>query len=470
MHSVNRAVSPRALLALPFQVALTFLFLFGAAFALYVRAWPQAPVVSGDAPEYLEVAADLTDGRLDYLHDRPVGLPILIVATGGGALPTRALFFVLLLCHFVSIWLLAVALRCLGVSTPLLLLFGGILLLPPYVERAGYVLTEGLSELTLAVAFVGILMAYVGRRLIWLVAGSFAVGISALVRPVYEFLAPTLIAALFAWTAIAQCSQKWHRAWRIVLGLFFPGVAIVLSYCQFNQSHFGFFGVSPRLGYDLSTRTVSVVERLPEKYARVRELLVAARDRSITKRDSAHTGSQYVFGVREELSQVTGLEKHVALSRYLVKLNLELIRRAPLNYVNEVLRTMGSYWMPEATGLASFGSRFIQSGWAILHFLVVGTFLMQAVAVVGYGAVRCTAWLCRRRTRSTVWGVVRLSAEESFAYTIGLAVVVYTFVLSCAVGSGDARYRFPTDAIILFLTVLGVKLVARWGCQVENVE
>src|SRR6187551_1225600 len=72
--------------------------------ACYVRAWPEAPIVDGDSPQYMEVARDLTDFRLDELHDRSPGYPLLVMLTGASTRPARPLFYASLLLHGLSIW------------------------------------------------------------------------------------------------------------------------------------------------------------------------------------------------------------------------------------------------------------------------------------------------------------------------------------------------------------------------------
>src|SRR5574339_167049 len=87
------------LTGLPVRTAVAYAVLFTAAFMAYAWLWPQAPVMEGDSPQYLEVARDLTDFRIDALHDRTPGYPLLLVLTGSTETPTRALFYASLLLH-----------------------------------------------------------------------------------------------------------------------------------------------------------------------------------------------------------------------------------------------------------------------------------------------------------------------------------------------------------------------------------
>src|SRR5688572_8220994 len=95
----------RSVTGLPARTAAAYALLFLIAAGAYWWAWPEAPVQEGDSPQYLEVARDLADLKLDALHDRAPGYPMLLVATGSADEPTRTLFVVSLVLHFASVWL-----------------------------------------------------------------------------------------------------------------------------------------------------------------------------------------------------------------------------------------------------------------------------------------------------------------------------------------------------------------------------
>src|SRR6266852_872523 len=87
---------------LPIPTAVLYAFLFAVAFWAYTTLWRHAPVMTSDSPSYLAVASDLVDFRIDHLHYRTPGYPLLLLITGSGELPNRALFFLSLLLHFTS--------------------------------------------------------------------------------------------------------------------------------------------------------------------------------------------------------------------------------------------------------------------------------------------------------------------------------------------------------------------------------
>ena len=84
-----------------------------------------------------------------------------------------------------------------------------------------------------------------------------------------------------------------------------------------------------------------VTERLPEEYARVREVLIRARDAELVT-DPSDTGQMYIWRVTPELMKVTGFQQP-ELSAYMLRINWLLIKKAPLNYLHEVVWAFGSY-------------------------------------------------------------------------------------------------------------------------------
>src|SRR6186713_2452417 len=103
-------MTERTIGGLPARVAMLYMLLGLVSLAAYGLLWPGAPVMDGDSSQYIEVARDLRDFRIDDVHDRAPGYPVLLVLTGSSDAPTRMLFYASLLLHFGSVWLLALAL------------------------------------------------------------------------------------------------------------------------------------------------------------------------------------------------------------------------------------------------------------------------------------------------------------------------------------------------------------------------
>jgi hypothetical protein len=378
----------RLLLGLPLRTAVWYSLMILAACVSYSILWREAPVRQGDSSQYLEVARDLADGRIDALHDRTPGYPLLLVVTGSAVQPTRALFFASLLLHFASIWLLATVLHSSGVRRGWLLTFAAVLLLPPYVEPAAYVMSENLAQFTLVVGFACLVLWCSQRTAVWLVASTVAFGYSAVTRPANQALTPIICLCLLLMPlAIPRTHLRRGDAARAGTALLAGTLLIVGAVSVANYVRFDYFGLTPMSGFHLSTKTMPFVERLPDRYATVREILIRERDSELTKRGGLHTGSQAVWAVRPQLQAATGLSQP-QLSAYLFKMNIELIGRAPVEYLQEVMRSASGYWFPAAGPLANMSSTvLVVVGSPPL--CTVGSPLSAASRVGRDGNIRC---------------------------------------------------------------------------------
>jgi hypothetical protein len=418
---------------------------------LYARVWPTAPVLGGDSSGYMAVAADLQDGNLSKLHERTIGYPLLLLAADAAEHPTRALFFLQLLMHFSAVAMLLVLLLDLNVPTQLIALFVVLASLPPAVEPATIMATETAASFFLISGFLGLIGWLMGRSVGWLVGSAVAMGFCGLVRPSFQLVALACAAALVLiawWWPVGPTRRRLVTG---VGGILVGSILIIGGMVAFNQMRFGFAGLTPLIGRSLSTRTVSVLERLPDTYAPVREILIRHRDAALTEPGSDHSGLMYIWSSTGELKQVTGLSDG-ALSTYMLRLNLDLIRRAPLVYLAAVFRSMATFWLSSATMTASFGSRALQMVWVVLHFAILGGVSVYLVLLAG------PAWLILRRRsnlRVSTEYTERL-AHQTIAILLVLAVTAYNMLISTLLESGFPRYRVPTDLLLLFAAVLAV--------------
>ena len=444
----------RSVAGLPLHTAVVFVLLFAAALAIYTALWRQTPAIDGDTPQYQEVARDLVNGRLETLHDRSVGYPLLLAVTGAADAPTWQLLVVSLCLHFASIWMLARVLLAAAVSRRWVVAFGVLLLLPPFAEPAAWVMTENLAQFMLVAGFTCLVLGFSPARIGLLAAASLAVGYAALTRPVYQALACGLAALVLALPAALRGLQIAYRDTIRAAVVLVAGSSIILggmSYVNFVK--FNYFGVVPSLGFHLSTKTWALYERLPDEVAAVRDILVRGRNAELAKRGSAHTGTQTIWEVRPELEAATGLSKP-QLSSLLLKWNLWLIRNAPLEYLLEVARSMATYWFPAATPLASMHVTALRWLWTTLHAAWVSGFFLQIIVLTGVAVFSASRSRAGQRAPLAVpWAGI--TVFQSIAWIIPAAIVVYTMLLSCFIDIGDPRQRRPTDVLVIFLCVLG---------------
>jgi len=459
----------RSMLGLPRGLALACAALFAVAFVVYLWLWPEAPVMSKDSPLYLDVARDLADGRLDSLHDRAPGYPLLILLTGSQQAPTRALFWLALALHLGCIWVLAVVLRAAGVRPALLVLFALFFLAPFSVQPATYlVMSEGATQLSL-VAGVAALAGWCWRGgLGWLVAGALALALSGLIRPSHQFVSLAAASALLALAAISAPGARPSRRSLIGAGALVVGLSVLVtgSFSWLNYQRFGYFGISPSLGFALSTRTVTVLERIPDQDAEIREALIQARDNDLVRRGGDHTGLSYAYsGVVDEIQRRTGLARHQVSGR-LAAIFVRLIAAAPLHYLSEVSHASMDFWLPAHLPDLSGRAPALRPVWTGMHFIFIGLFALQFVVVLGIALLRAGQ---RLAGGAAAPAPPPASAPERLAtavYLLSLAVILYTLVISCTVAHGDSRYRVPVDMLIGGVTLLGVERWARLSRQI----
>ena len=431
--------------------------------AVYGFVWSDAPWIVSDSAGYLTSAADWLDLRVDTLHDRTPGYPLLLLLTGAGETPGRLLVAVQLALTVACILLLVRLLRAAGVGRTLVACFIGLAVLPPRFAPAGYVLTECWTQFLLVAGVFSGARWFEDGRTRWLLACGLAAGLAALTRPTYALLA---VVGLWVWVLLAPRRVGRRPSMGVAAAcMLVPTLVMVGGLCLHNLRLFGFPGPSPLFGFNLSTRTLRVLERLPDEEATLREVLIRNRDRDLVERNGTHEGTMFIWGAREELEAATGLTR-AELSRRLMHLNLLLIRKAPLEYGVEVGHAMVTYWFPWLPEAANFGSRAMQMLWSLLHFGATALFF----AVVGLAAAIAVllarvGWMRRWIAEGLEPAGLAAIAGAVFA----LATIFYTMIVSCAVEIGTPRYRGPTDLLILFVTVLGLSFGSRLQRKVEPV-
>lgn len=451
---IDSNVGYKTILGLPRKIALLYVILFITAMITYLLLWPNAPIIEADSPGYMEVAQDLEDLHIDQLHGRTPGYPLLLLLTGSSRTPTRTLFVVSLFLHFASIWLLASLLHLCGLKEQMLILFGLWLLLPLYVERAGYVLTENLCQFTLVLGCVGLIFWIVCRKIGWLLISGIAIAYSGLTRPTYQILALVLLFWLLLVPMFSDIRRKEVvKASAILIGW---SALLVGGYALMNYLKFGYFGITHLLGFHLTTRTIRYIERLPDQYATVRDILIKHRDAQLVRPHSSHTGYMSIWSAIPELKQATGLSEP-QLSRYLLHINLLLIRKAPLNYLHEVFWALSTYCFPSAGELANMNSKVVQLIWVTIHFFTLGISITVTIGLFGvFLYIVCRRFLGLSLSFSTQ--KVKPIGLSILSFLLSGTVVIYTALVSCLVEEGEPRVRTPTDALIVFMIFAGARI------------
>jgi len=424
------------------------------AILFYISFWKEAPKIVADSPGYMEVAQDLVDWHLDHKHLRPIGYPILLVLTHSAEKPTRLLFVVQLVLHILSIGLFLIVLsRIKGISEVNLLIFIILLLLPPFVDPTAYVMTEHLSRFMLVLGIVGLLQFLKTYHWFWLILSSLSFMYAGVTHPIYITLPPIIIIALL----FVRFVFPWVRLkWREIV-LSFIGLIGIWGLPYVYLKTRGYMGsLVPdfsALGAAFSSKTVKVLERLPDEFAPVRKVLIEVRNYDLIHGES-HTAASYMNKAAKKVAEITGLQGK-ELARYISKLNWILIRKAPLHFLHEVFMTMTNFWIPSTGEMASGGRAILKLIWSLIYMVIFILLWIQFIILIGI-----TILIKSKRfialSRIPPLETIKL---RTLGYVLSWAVIIYVWFVSCVLGMGDVRYRQPVETLMVFACLLGFVII-----------
>ena len=428
----------------------------------YFLIWDTAPIEVTDSGAYMRIAQDLQDLKLDKVQGRVPGYALLLWLTNSHEEPTRLLFFIQLSLHLVSVFLLTYLLNRFAVSRKIIGLFLFLALIPPSMILTAYVLTETLTQFLIVLAVVFLLLGIDEGKIPIIIISSIALALAALVRPTNQLIFVAILGILLVFLCRAQKSRK--ILVRAAFITFLLPTLILGAYAWHNYRTLDSFGLTYLLGFNLSTRTARVVEELPDEYAEIRETLIRVRDSErVSYRSSgprrpwhnrSHNGLLYIWLTFPELRRITNIESGPELSRYMSRLNLLLIRKAPIQYMKEVLMALPFYWLPLTTDLSNFNSKIIQFFWITLHFVVIMLFFFFVPIVFGY---RVFLFTLPAKIKSGVR--LKITNKDTIfflSFFIAIATIIYTMLVSVAADVGNPRHRAPTELLIFFVVALGI--------------
>lgn len=413
--------------------------------ALYFLLWRTTVPPRNDARGYLHVARHLLDtGTVDSI-ERPPGYPAFIAFLFGvtGRDNYAAILTAQLILHAASALIIGLIVH--EATRANWLPYASVLLLwtPALLSQTRFIYSEALAAFLATVSLFALLEANRRRSKLLLLLSSLSAGSLALTRPAYALLIPVWLLAdtvlvrglgVVVPFRLRQRLQYWVG----------PFVFVVLGWSARNYFQHRFFGVSAQLGFGLTTRTVTVLERLPERFAAERDILIRARDKLLLESNSGHDALNYWERALPELQKETGLPI-AALAGRLTEINVHLIVRAPLTYVRTVTRSVAEFWLPSVDPNESIGG---EAGRLLFSAMQLALQVMFLVS----GCVLAAALILGRRA-------FRMSDDIRKGFWIYGQVAIlgaYTAVISSAVGVGVPRYRVPIDpAILMGCVVMG---------------
>jgi hypothetical protein len=440
-----------------------FLAIVLTAFSMYARMWRQAPIMTLDSPSYMLLAQQIRAGHITQVWQRTPGLPLLMVLLSSDVTLSSRLFYAHLALYFAGLLITLLLLVRFGVNRLRAAVVLAVGLFPCHVQATAFADSEPLCEffVILSVAFACLWLQ--SRRFAWLMAFGAASVAAALVRPTYQLLCPLLAAVLVL--ANAFLLKREIPTGRLLLMLAVPislWAATLGGYSAWNYERFGYFGTNCMAPYQLSTRTASFIEDLPYDYAPLRSILVRYRDEELVRPHGNHTAVDYIHRAMPEVIRSFHGDR-VAAFHAVERANTHLILHRPMSYLIEVLRAMAIYWLPVEYPIPELTSQPWRGLGAVLQLAESLLLFFVTTGVLGVAAICLVA----RRTGGPV-PLPGVAGELSAAFLLALAVIGYTFALSCFAGTGIPRYRVTSQTVMLAAIVLGFEWLRRAAANLQE--
>lgn len=408
--------------------------------------WGPDPVMTTDTVAYQQAAGDLFTLRL--FPFRTVGYPLLLAVTGSTQELSPALLVVQLAAWLAVVWMIAALAQRLRLSEGVTIGLAVVVISPPVLARATIGLTEASCAFFVTLCVLCLVRWTERRRPVDAFVAGLAIAVAGLIRPTYQALGVIIAIAVMLWGRRTGAEQRnTRRAAALIVS---STVVLIGGMTLIYGLQFGYWGPSPIVGWNLTTKTAPFIQELsPDTPARA--LLIERRDASLAE-EPAGGGLRFVWGnVSDVVTELAGDPEfgpsnrdYAAASRTMLAMNLRLIAANPDRYAESVAEASGRYVLPSGERLPP--GRWALYAFGLVHGLVLIAFVGQAL---GGGAV-----LAARRLGATVAGPFA-SAPPRRMWLIAMGVIVYTAVVSVAVDVGDPRFRAPTDPLILLVTAGG---------------
>jgi hypothetical protein len=399
--------------------------------AAYAAIWRSAPFRGTDTTDYLQAAQAIATRHFETFQQRTPGFPFFTVLAGTG----RMFFLVSMGLHMAVVGMLVAVLRSMRIDWKLIALFAVVAVLPSFVQKDAYLLTEGLFEFLETAGFA--LLWFGLRSRGRLALSGVAFGLAAITRPQGQLL-PFVLAGLMVFYFGREALKR--TAWLLAPFCLIVGSLMANNFVRYHNA-----SITYDLAWHLGTRTYNLFEDIPNPA--VRRIMVTTRNAAYG--DPAKNPMWTTNYTRPELMKTMGMSAP-ELARYMQKVHLRLILGHPLAYLEEVGRAQVHFWLPDLTRQTN-EIAVVRLANTVTQLALAVVFLTLAVFWAGLGMgrvlLREPAWMPDRAQR--------------FLFTAGMAIVFYTATLCTALDVGDARYRTTTDLIMLFMIVVAAECVRK---------
>ncbi|MBD3168193.1 MAG: hypothetical protein GF307_01840 [candidate division Zixibacteria bacterium] len=432
----------------------------------YFWHWGDAPIISPDVSEYMHVAQDLRDLDFDELSIRIPGYPIILLLTGHSQEPPgRFFYFLQLFATLGAVFVLIYLLYELSAPLYLIYAFALIAVMPVFIGSAGWAITEVFAQIFLIFGLAGLILWLWNGTIVWLIIYAILIPYCGLIRPSLVLLPAgiIMILSLYRWLFPAFREIR-GRLITAITAIAISTLIIIGGMLVHNYVKFDYPGLSTRLIYNLPNKTLRVLEKLPDEYSEIREVLVKHRDRKLTERHGLHDGYDYIFGAYKELKAKTGLSDR-ELSSLLIRLNIYLIKTNLISYLEEFYAAAAEFWIPHGQG--GYGNNYPR---ILLAAAGAGQVVIFALFFLCVGFAAVLAFL-PNRARANLSGESFLATDmRLLSLILSVISILYHWITTSAVALPHARYRAAVDILILFVVILGIDSFARFRRAIAQPE
>lgn len=334
----------------------------------------------------------------------------------------------------------AIAIRMVRVSWLWIVILLPVFLIPSYWQMFGDIYDPVFTQFLIAggvLLFAYSVKANFGAFPLFL--SGIALSLTALSRPTFQLLVPFLCVLL-----IIPLAKKLSRRSFVtcLAGFLAPWIFLVGGWCLRNYERHHLIGVSSASGIALSTRTSLFLERAKAKFPDEIPVFLNIRNELLVS-SSEHTGALWGDRAVQWLMNQRGLD-YVAANKFLAKVNLAAILRAPQSYIFEVEKSIASFLLPDIPEISSVP--ILRLPLAALGFGIILIFLGISALWLSFH------FLDRLRffSKEPSW------LDTDYLILFALGIFWYTVIISSMVDSGKQAHRAPVQFLIPLVIVLVV--------------
>lgn len=279
-------------------------------------------------------------------------------------------------------------------------------------------------------------------------AGGLCAALAGLSRPTYQVLGLALAMCFAALgVLLGQRRDYLKRALLVVL----PSVVLIGSVSARNAATHGFFGVSSVLGTTMGAKTALFVERSEVSFPDLAPTFVEIRNQTLVS-SAEHTAALWAGGAANFLMRERGMT-FVQANQFMRRVNLDLIRRAPLRYLSGVATAIVQHLWSNTSDMPAV----IRLPLSVAELSIIWLFVLSMAVWASFHLLLRSA-------------IVSSPAGQWSPLDSVIAVLGGTFACSvlvtCAMEAGRPEHRVPVQFLMpLLLVFVSYRL---WSCRARH--